>query len=95
MKCNLRIMHNNIVRGAQILLALGLGLLLLGQSAQATDRIWLGGTSDWGTSPCLTSLDVSPYGVRAEFLVGHYIVVSSPFGGVGGRMSESLSVLRT
>jgi hypothetical protein len=47
------------------------------------------------TSPCLTSLDVSRYGVRAEFLVGHYIIVSSPFGDTGGRVSESLSVLST
>jgi len=40
-------------------------------------------------SPCLTSLDVSRYGVRAEFLVGHYIIVSSPFGDTGGRVSEA------
>ena len=51
--------------------------------------------ADANASPCLTSLDASPYGARAEFLVGHYIVVSFPFGGMGGRVSESLSALST
>jgi len=46
-------------------------------------------------SPCLTGLVVSPCGARAEFSVGHYIVVSSPPGGAGGRVSESFRTLRT
>lgn len=37
-------------------------------------------------SACLTTVVVSPYAVRAEISVGHYIVVSAPLGGVGGWM---------
>src|SRR5436305_7388741 len=46
-------------------------------------------------SPCLTSLVVSPCGVRVGFWISHYIVVSSPDGGVGGRWSANLRTLRT
>jgi hypothetical protein len=43
----------------------------------------------------LTLVAVSPCGVRVGFWICHYIVVSSPAGGVGGRWSVSLSALRT
>jgi hypothetical protein len=45
--------------------------------------------------PCLTSVVVSPCGVRIEFLVGYYIVVSSPHGGGGGRSSVRFRMRRT
>src|SRR5205823_5372599 len=48
-----------------------------------------------GTSPCLTSVVVSPCGTRAEFCVSHYIVVGGSSGGVGGRRSVIFSALRT
>lgn len=51
--------------------------------------------STFGSSPCLTSLVVSPCGARAEFWISHYIVVSSSGGAVGGRWSLSFRALRT
>ncbi len=46
-------------------------------------------------SPCLTLCVVSPYVARGGNWISHYIVVSRPSGGVGGRESVSFRALRT
>lgn len=46
-------------------------------------------------SPCLTVALVSPCVARTRFAVGHYIVVGSSLGGVGGRRSLMASARRT
>src|SRR5208337_2895956 len=46
-------------------------------------------------SPCLGSLDVTPWQARLEFPDCHYITVSSPSGGVGGFNSVSFRAFRT
>src|SRR5271157_3157643 len=46
-------------------------------------------------SPCLGSVDVTPWQVRLEFPDCHYITVSSPLRGVGGFNSVSFRAFRT
>ena len=46
-------------------------------------------------SPCLGSLDVTPWRTRLDFPDCHYITVSSPSGGVGGFRSVNFSAFRT
>ncbi len=46
-------------------------------------------------SPCLGWPDVTPCGARVGFSMSHYITVSSPSGGAGGRGSTIFSAFRT
>ena len=46
-------------------------------------------------SPCLGSVDVTPWRIRAEFADCHYITVSSPLGGSGGFSSVNFSAFST
>ena len=51
--------------------------------------------SDFVATLCLGWRNVTPCGARVRFSISHYITVSSPSGGVGGRWSTSFSALRT
>src|SRR5271157_289940 len=61
----------------------------------------LGSSSEMGTlpredaSPCLGSVDVTPWRTRLEFPDCHYIRVSSPSGGVSGFRSVNFNAFRT
>jgi hypothetical protein len=46
-------------------------------------------------SPCLGWPAVTPCGARAGFSISHYITVSSPSGGAGGRWSPSFRAFST
>ena len=46
-------------------------------------------------SPCLGSVDVTPWRTRLDFPDCHYITVSSPSGGVGGFKSVNFNAFRT
>ena len=46
-------------------------------------------------SPCLGSVDVTPWRTRLDFPDCHYITVSSPSGGVGGFRSVNFNAFRT
>ncbi len=46
-------------------------------------------------SPCLGWPDVTPCGATTDFSISHYITVSSPSGGVGGRWAMRFNAFRT
>src|SRR5262249_52369797 len=46
-------------------------------------------------SPCLGWRVVSPCCVRCDFWISHYITLSSPSGGSGGRISDNFSAFTT
>ena len=72
--------------------------------ARLASGCWSGSTGrDWlpagfhlrGSSPCLGSVDVTPWRTRLDFPDCHYITVSSPSGGVGGFKSVNFNAFRT
>src|SRR5208282_1737263 len=53
------------------------------------------GRGQSAASPCLGSVDVTPWRTRLDFPDCHYITVSSPSGGVGGFRSVNFNAFRT
>src|SRR5208337_997063 len=69
--------------------------MLWGRVGRAGEALALEAGNGDAASPCLGSVDVTPWRTRLDFPDCHYITVSSHSGGVGGFKSVSFNAFRT